>query len=458
MSTTELTKGNPIKLMLLFMFPLFIGNIFQQIYSLADTVIVGNLIGIKALAAVGCSSAIVWLVLGFILGITSGFSVLTAQRFGAQDYKNLKQSVVSSIYLCVFFTIIITFFSCLTAKWLLVFMNTPKEIFEDAFDYIFIIYLGTFATVFYNMISNIIRALGDSKTPLIFLIIASIINIFLDIIFIAVFKYGVASAALATVLSQIVSGALCLVYIKYHFPILHLKKEDWKINKEDILNHFKVGFPMGFQMSVLTIGMIAVQVVLNSFGSESIAAFTAACKVEQLAVQPLVAVGVTVATYVAQNFGALEFKRIRFGIKICSNFILFFSISAGILILLYGKFLIALFLKEKNVVVINLAQEYLSNVILFYFPLGMLIMYRSALQGMGNSIIPLYSGVLELIMRTLAVIILSKYFGYLGVCLAGPAAWFSGAVLLTIGYYKTFRHLIFKLRKSTSKEGKKVLV
>lgn len=444
MATKDMTTGNPTRLILGFTLPLFIGNLFQQFYNVVDTLIVGRTLGVQSLAAVGSTGPIAFLVLGFIVGITAGFAVVTAQRFGAQDENGVRKSFTHTMYLCVVLTIFLTLISTLTTRPLLELMNTPADIINQAYDYIFVIYLGIGTIIFYNAISNIIRALGDSKTPLIFLIFASILNIVLDLTFIINLKMGVAGAAWATTISQGFSAILCIAFMFAKFPILKLNKSDWKFDAQFAWEHIRIGFPMGFQMSILTIGIIALQIVLNSFGSSTIAAFTAAVKVDQVATQTFLALGVAMATYTAQNYGAGKINRIRTGAHNAMVINIIVSIITAIVIYGGGKQMVGIFISGYEPEIIHQAQLYLNIIIIFYFALGTLLLYRNVLQGMGNAKIPLISGTLELIMRSAAAFILGNYFGYLGVCLATPCAWVAAAIWLTIGYRRTIKNAVLR--------------
>ena len=273
MATKELTSGNPLKLIILFMIPIFLGNLFQQIYSLVDTLIVGRTIGLNALAAVGATGPMIFLVISFIFASTQGFAVVTAQKFGARDYELVRKSVTSGFILSFLLTVVMTFVSAPFTNQMLAFLRTPNDIIQLSDEYLFIMFVGIIATVFYNYSSNVIRALGDSKTPLYFLIFASVLNIFLDLIFILKFHMGVKGAAWATVVSQAVSTILCLIFMFARFPILRLRKVDWFVDRKFLYEHLRIGIPMGFQMSVLTLGIIAVQYVLNGLGSIAIAAY-----------------------------------------------------------------------------------------------------------------------------------------------------------------------------------------
>lgn len=434
MATKELTSGSPIKLITFFMLPIFLGNIFQQLYNLVDALIVGRIIGINALAAVGATAPIIFMIISFIFASTQGFTVITAQKFGAREYDLVKKSLAASIVLSAALTIIVTLISAPFSYQMLAFLRTPADIIHMADTYLFIMLVGIFATVFYNLSSNVIRALGDSKTPLYFLIFASVLNVFLDIYFIVNLKMGIVGAGLATVLSQAISTILCLAFMFWKFPILRLKKEDWNISKDFYMEHLKVGIPMGFQMSVLSIGIIALQFVLNGFGSVAVAAFTTAMRVDQLFTQVYLALGATMAVFAAQNFGAKKLSRIKEGAK-ASILIAFITSIFSILVLtFFSGDLVALFMSEVDPEVVRLAEIYLHILMIFFFFLGVLLIFRNILQGMGSVMAPLASGIAELIARTACAFIFGHYFGYVGICTATPAAWAAAALVLFIGY------------------------
>lgn len=434
MATKELTSGSPIKLITFFMLPIFLGNIFQQLYNLVDALIVGRIIGINALAAVGATSPIIFMIISFIFASTQGFTVITAQKFGAREYDLVKKSLAASIVLSAALTIIVTLISAPFSYQMLAFLRTPADIIHMADTYLFIMLVGIFATVFYNLSSNIIRALGDSKTPLYFLIFASILNVFLDIYFIVNLKMGIVGAGWATVLSQAISTILCLAFMFWKFPILRLKKEDWMVSKDFYMEHLRVGIPMGFQMSVLSIGIIALQFVLNGFGSVAVAAFTTAMRVDQLFTQVYLALGATMAVFAAQNFGAKKLSRIKEGAK-ASILIAFITSIFSILVLtFFSGDLVALFMSEVDPEVVRLAEIYLHILMIFFFFLGVLLIFRNILQGMGSVMAPLASGIAELIARTACAFIFGHYFGYVGICTATPAAWAAAALVLFIGY------------------------
>lgn len=434
--TNDMTTGNPAKLILMFSVPLLIGNIFQQFYSMVDTIIVGRFLGVEALGAVGLTGAMTFLIIGFIQGITSGFSVLIAQRFGASDEEGLKKAVASSLVLTILLSVALTAISLLLTDPLLKFMNTPSDIYHLSKEYISIIFIGIGATFFYNMLSSVLRAVGDSKTPLYFLIIASILNIVLDIVLIVNVDMGVAGAAYATIISQGFSAILCLVYILKKFKILKLKKRHFKNNKEYNKEHLRIGFPMGIQISIIAIGAIIVQSAVNSFGSTVVGAYTAASKVEQLVMQPAISFGVAMATYTAQNLGAGNIDRIREGVKKCAQINVFIGVSAGVILIVFGDFFINLFVTNPSAEVISYAKQYLNISGLFFTAVSMIFIYRNALQGMGHTRVPMISGFAELFARSIIAFTLPSVIGFAGVCLAGPIAWVCASSLLIFDYYK----------------------
>ena len=440
--TKDMTTGNPMKLILFFSIPLLIGNIFQQFYSMVDTIIVGRFLGVKALAAVGSTGSLSFLIIGFVIGLAAGFSVLVSQKFGANDEEGVRKAVASGIVLAAIMTVIVTIVSLLAAKPLLRLMNTPSDIIEEATAYIIVIFAGTIATMLYNLIAGILRALGDSKTPLYFLIVSSILNVILDFAFIVWFKMGVAGAAYATIISQGISGLLCLVYTAKKFPMLRLRKTDWNFEKEYTRRHLQIGIPMALQFSITAIGVIILQSAVNGFGSTVVAAHTAASKVEQLVMQPSVTLGVTMATYTAQNLGAGNIPRIKEGVKQCTILSIILGITAAVVLMLFGEAFIKMFITEGDTAVIGYAKQYINTVVLFFIPLGLIFIYRNTLQGMGDTFIPMMAGAAELIARTIVAFTLPLVIGYIGICLASPIAWIAAAVPLGITYFKKMNKLV----------------
>ena len=439
--TNDMTKGNPVKLILLFTIPLLIGNVFQQFYSMVDTIIVGRFVGVEALAAVGSTGSMVFLVNGFIIGMTSGFAVLVSQKFGAKKENELKNAIASAITLSVIGTIIITAISLLGSLPLLKLMNTPANIINDAASYVNILYAGTGAVVIYNMSAAILRALGDSKTPLIFLIISSALNIILDLVFIINFSMGVKGAAYATIISQGVSGVLCLIYSYSKFKVLRLKKKDFKVENTYYKKHLKVGVPMALQFSITAIGIMTVQGALNVFGSTVIAAYTAASKVLQLSMQPAISFGMTMATYCGQNLGAKNYQRIKEGVKKSTIISIIISLLAAALLIFLGKWFVTLFIDNPTTEIFAYAQEVFNYSAAFYIPLGLIFIYRNALQGIGESFVPMMAGVYELVARAIVAFTLPQFIGFTGICLSDPLAWIAAAVPLAYTYYKKIKQL-----------------
>lgn len=439
--TKDLTTGNPFKVILKFSLPVIGGNLFQLFYTLADTVIVGRTMGADALAAVGATSIIIYLVLCFIQGITGGFGIRLGQLFGAREYAAVRRSIATSTILSVSFTVLITLISCPLTGQILVWMNTPRKIFQMAYDYMFVVLLGTGATVFYNLISNILRALGDSKTPLYFLVFSSLLNIGLDFVFILPLQMGVAGAAWATVLSQLVSAAFCTLYAIRKFEAMHLSRQDWSVERTMAWDHLKIAFPMGFQMSVMCIGQLAMQAAVNRIGTDAIAGYTAATKVDQMSVLINGAFGVAISSYVAQNYGAGLYDRIRRGVSSCMIQIETCNILMGILILLCQPFIVPLFVNQPSDGVFLYARDYFLMVVPFYLLLGSLQIYRAALQSMGDARTPFLACMIELVLRIICAIGLATFWGYRGICFSSPLAWIGANFLLLPVYFTAIKRL-----------------
>lgn len=439
--TNDMTKGNPLKIFIFFSIPLLIGNVFQQLYSMVDTIIVGRFVGVEALAAVGSTGSMFFLVNGMILGLTSGFGVLVAQKFGAKDEVGVKKAVASNITLTLISTLLMTVIALLVKNPLLRMMNTPNNIFDNANTYITIIFAGLITQSLYNMAAGVLRALGDSKTPLYFLIISSVLNVILDLVFIINFKMGVSGAAYATNIAQGVSAILCLIYSYKKFPVLRLKKEDFKVESNYYKKHLKIGIPMGLQFSVTAIGIIIVQSAINVFGSTVIASYTASSKVLQLVMQPSTSFGVTIATYAGQNLGAGRFDRIKNGMKIMNKVSIVTSLIAGAVLVFLGKYFVTLFMENPTPEIFKYAQLVFNYSAVFFIPLGFIFVYRNVLQGMGESFVPMMAGVYELLARAAIAFTLPKFIGFTGICLSDPIAWISACIPLMITYYKKIKKI-----------------
>lgn len=437
--TLDMTRGNPAKLILQFSLPLFIGNLFQQLYNMADTFIVGRTLGAGALAAVGCTGSLTFLVLGFAQGLSAGVSIVTAQRFGAGDAEGVRRSFGCSAVLCALFTVVLTPLAMLGASPLLRLLHTPEDILPGAESYIIIIFAGIGASMLFNLLASILRAVGDSRTPLYFLILASVVNIVLDILLITRFHMGVAGAAVATVAAQLLSGGLCMVYIIKRFPQLRMSRRHLKFGWAEALAHIRIGLPMAFQYSIIAIGALILQIAINELGSDAVAGFTAGNRLENLFVQPLVSFGTTMATFAAQNYGAGDYTRIRRGVRQCLFMSTGYSLVVGVLSIVFGRPLARLFLPGQEGVV-ELARTYLITVGVAYWVLGVLFICRLSLQGLGRSFAPTFAGIMELVMRAAAAVFLAAPLGFLGVCIAEPMAWAGSAVPL-------FLALMFELKR-----------
>ena len=431
----DMTVGNPMKIILGFTLPIFIGNVFQQFYNMADAVIVGKGVGTRALAAVGSTGTHMFRIYGFVVGMTAGFTVLTAQKFGAGDMKGMRKTVAGAGILSFVVGALLTILFMVFMKPLLILMNTPSDIFADAYSYIMIVSGGILAQMLYNLLSSILRALGNSKLPLVFLIISALLNIVLDLVFIVGFGMGAKGAAVATVIAQGVSGILCLFYIIAKIPILHLKREDLDVGSTIYKNQLRIGVPMALQYSITAIGTMMVQSSLNILGSTLVAAYTAAGKIEQVVTQAYVAMGTTMATYAAQNMGAGSVKRIREGFKACTVIGVVYSFVAAGFIMTVGKYMTYLFVSEDVDIIMNSVDIYLKCIGIFFIPLAVVNIYRNGIQGLGYGLLPMMAGVAELIGRGVVAVIAGAKRSYPGVCLAGPAAWVLAGGLLIVMYY-----------------------
>ena len=431
---TDMTVGKPMKMLLNFTIPVFLGNVFQQLYSMADAVIVGKFVGTKGLAAVGATGTITFLIIGFLMGLTTGFTVLTSQKFGAGRMDEMRKTVGNAAILSAVIAVVMTAVSMLGMHRLLVFKHTPEDIFDGAYGYIMIICAGIFTQVLYNLVSSILRALGNSKTPLYFLILAAGLNIVLDLVFIIFFLWGAPGAAWATVVSQGVSGLLCLIYIWKAVTELKMKREDWHFDKYIAGKQISVGISMGLQFSITAIGTIIVQGAVNIYGSVYMAGFSAAGKIQNIIATVFVAFGATMATYVGQNRGAGKMDRVKAGMKYTQIMVLIWSVITMIIMFFFGKYMTWLFIDKSQTDVINVSVTYFHTVFWAYPFLGSIFLYRNGLQGLGYGLVPMLGGVFELAARSAIVMFIAGKTSFAGVCLADPAAWIAALIPL-IPYY-----------------------
>lgn len=431
----DLTVGSPMKLILGFAFPMFLGLLFQQFYSLVDTMIVGKYLGVDPFAGVGSTGSLNFIVIGFCMGLCSGFSVPISQSFGAKDFPLLRKMVTNSVWLCTFFSVVITTLMLLFCRPVLTWMNTPENIFEYAYIYIFIIFAGIPCTILYNMTAAILRALGDSKSPIIFLAISSAINIGLDLLLIIVFRMGVDGAALATVVSQGVSGVISIIYIKKKFDILAMEKGDWKLERHLAGKLTGVGIPMGLQYSITGIGSVILQTAVNGLGSIYVASMTAGSKINIFLACPFDALGQAMAPYAGQNIGARKLDRVGKGLRAACIIGFIVSGLMVIVVKLFGDQLTMLFLDEKDPVIMQNSTQFLIIVSAFYCLLTLVNTVRFTIQGMGFSSLAIIAGVMEMIARGIAGMLLVPAFGYLGACYSSPLAWLLADAFLIPAFF-----------------------
>ena len=416
-----------------------------------DTVIVGKVLGVNSLAAVGSTGSINFLIIGFCMGICNGFAIPVAQSFGAKNDKTLRKYVANSTWLALLFAVIMTIATIILCKPILRLMRTPDDIFTGAYTYIVIIFAGIPATILYNMVSGILRAMGDSKTPLYFLILSAFLNIFLDLFCIIVLHMGVAGAAVATVVSQAVSGVSCLLYMRKKFDILHIRKDEWKLESQYVKNLCSMGIPMGLQYSVTAIGSVILQSAVNSLGSIAVASMTAASRIGGFFACPFDSLGATMATFAGQNMGAGRTDRIRQGIRSANMIGAVYAVVSFCIIALAGGKLALLFVDGSEEAILSNVKLFLLCNSIFYFPLSLVNNIRFLIQGMGYSMLAILSGVSEMIARALAGFILVPVFGFAAVGFASPLAWVMADVFLIIAYYK-----VMERTEKLFKEGRQL--
>ena len=437
----DMTKGSPAKLILFFAVPLMLGNIFQQLYTMVDTIVVGQIAGVQALAALGAVEWIMWMVLGVSTGITQGFSILISQHYGAKKWDALKKTVAHSYLLTAMTAILLLIVSQLTARWILVFLNTPDNIIGMSLIYLRIVFCGIPIVAAYNILASVLRALGNSRTPLIAMIIASFINVILDILFVAVLHWGVAGAALATVIAQTFSAFYCFLVVR-KIEIVHTCREDFA--KIPGLNRklFALGAPILFQDVIISVGGLAVQFVINGYGFLFVAGFTATNKLYGVLEMAAISYGYAIVSYVGQNLGAGEIRRIKKGVRASTVLAFFTSAVISILMFLFGKILLSMFISgnpEQAGQVLAIAWHYLSVMASCLSILYFLYVYRSALQGLGNTMIPMLSGIVEFFVRVGVALLLPRLIGQNGIFYAEIAAWTGAVILLVSSYYVSIR-------------------
>lgn len=418
-----MTSGSTMKLILGFAVPLLMGMLFQQVYSLVDTIIVGRFLGVSALAAVGATGSINFLIVGFCQGICNGFALPVAQRFGAKDYDGLRKYVGNSAVLAIIFGGAITLITVIACRPILELMQTPSDIIDLSYNYIVVIFAGIPAIMLYNILSAYLRSLGDSVTPVIFLVISAGLNIGLDLLFIVTFKWGVFGAAFATVLSQAVSGILCLILIIKKFDILHLKRDDWKLDWDYTRYLLIMGLPMGLQYSITAIGSVILQSSVNTLGSTAVASMTAGSRISMFVVCPFDALGSTMATFGGQNVGAGRLDRLGRGLRSAVTLGAIYSALILVVLIFFGRDLILLFVNASEVTVIAQAKQFLVTNAAFYLMLALVNIVRFLIQGIGFSGFAVFAGVFEMVARALVGLVFVPIFGFIAACFASPLAW-----------------------------------
>ena len=440
-ATKDMTEGPPLKLILGFFIPMLFGLLFQQLYNMADTIIVGKFLGVKALAAVGSTGSINFMIIGFCLGVCSGFAIPVAQKFGEKNMKALRRFVANSGWLAAIFAVVMTFAVCIFCRDILVLMQTPEDIIEGAYSYIFVIFLGIPATYLYNLLSCTIRSLGDSTTPLIFLGFSSVVNVLLDLFTILVLDMGVAGAGWATITAQAVSGILCLIYMRRKFTILKMDEEEWKPDRHYMKILCNMGIPMGLQYSITAIGSVILQTSVNSLGSMAVASVTAGSKISMFFCCPFDALGSTMATYGGQNVGARKLDRIDKGLKAGTLIGCIYAVAAFAVLLFMGQWVALMFVDPGETEILKNTQLFLIANSLFFIPLLGVNVVRFMIQGLGYPRLAILAGVCEMAARSFVGFCLVPLFGYLAVCIANPVAWIAADLFLIPAYRYVMKSL-----------------
>lgn len=451
--TKDLTQGNVAKLLLFFAFPTLLSNVFQQFYNLADTAIAGHILGDNALVAIGASSTVNSLVLSFAWGLNGGFGIIIAQCFGAKDFKKLKKSVAISLSINVLFSLIVCIFSIFMSRPMLQVLNTPTARLNEANSYISVILVFIIVPMLYNLEAVILRSLGDSKTPLYFLIFSSVLNIILDYVLIKFTQMGVKGAAVATVLAQLLSVILCFVVILKNFKIIRLKKNDFHFSASLFKNMMSAGMAMAVMNSIFSIGSIIMQGSINALGEDIIAAHLGSRKVAEMFMQPLVTIGTACSTFVGQNYGALKIGRIKASIKYSTIYSLIWSVFTFFILWFFGGQIARLVTGSASQVVFDNTQMYLRINAPFYFVLGLLFTLRFSIQSVDRKMPPIISSSMELASKIAAAYLFIPLWGYLGACIAEPLSWTLGAIYLLFVFKKEFKRLDGLAEKQKQKEN-----
>ncbi len=446
-STKNLTEGKPISLIMAFGIPLLLGLLFQQFYNMVDSIIVGQTLGVNALAAVGSTGSINFMIVGFCIGVCNGFGIPIAQSFGAKDFENLRKYITNSVWVSVIFAAGLTIAVGLLTRQILIWMQTPDTILDMAYSYIFIVFMGIPAIFLYNMAASILRSLGNSVTPLLFLIFSSLLNIVLDLVMVP--RLGVAGAGIATVSAQVIAGFICLFYMIRKYKFLEIQGKDWRFSRKHAGKLCGMGVPMGLQYSVTAIGSVILQSAVNCLGEIAVAAMTAGSKISIFACCPLDAMGSTMATYGGQNVGAKRLDRVDRGMKDCIKLGIIYAILAFIVMLLFGKHLALLFVDSSETQLIQYVYMFLLANSGAYILLALVDIVRFMIQGLGYSTFAILAGVCEMVARAVAGFLLVPVFGFKGAIFASPLAWVFADLFLIPAYM----YVMKRLRRKFEGEG-----
>lgn len=437
----DMTEGHPARLLLQFFIPVFIGNLFQQLYSMVDTILVGRFLGVNALAGVGSTGSFNYLFIGFVIGCASGFAIIIGQDFGARDYVQMRKGMVGAFLLAAVISVLMTGFTAIFCGQILDIMQTPKEIWQEAYDYIFVIFAGIAATMLYNIAAGILRAVGDSVTPLLALIGSSVLNVVLDLLFILGFHMGTMGAGLATVLSQAISGGICFWYMFRKYEMLRIRKDEWAITFDKMKALLGQGIPMALQFSLTAVGAIVLQVAVNGLGAVCVAAMTAGGRILSIFIMVFDSFGLAISTYCSQNVGAMRYDRVRKGIRTCYKMMLSCCAASIVIIFTGGKYMALLFAKPEEVELHSQILTFL-HINALALPLSATLgTFRYGLQGMGYSFTAMFAGVAEMLGRIVTAGIFVVLWGFTGVCFGHMAAWLLADIFLVISYFRIIRKM-----------------
>lgn len=432
--STDMTTGRILPILISFAIPIMIGNLFQQLYSMVDTAVVGRGVGTQALAAVGVTSPVTQLLLGLMIGMTSGMSVVIAQHFGSGNREKTRRAIASGIVLIAVVSAFVTVAGILLCRPLFHLINTPEDIMDGAVLYSVITFAGTAAATAYNYEAGVLRAFGNSAIPLVFLVLTSLLNVGLDLLFVLAFSWGIAGVAAATLLSQLISALLCLIYMIKKEPLARLTRSDWKWDGGMALQHVKTGVPMAFFGSLLAVSFLVLQAALNSLGSADVAAYTAGSKIDTLVYQVLGAFGTAISTFAAQNYGKGSIERVREGVRKCLLITVMISLGLTALMFLFGRSFMQLFIDPAETAIMGSAIQYVRITSVFYVILGVNFIVRFALTGVGKTVIPMAVGITEILTRAAVTYLLVYRIGFIGMTFASPACWFTSTLLCVICY------------------------